>query len=47
MQANFKSIQENILPISGRVDEASATESGDSGSIPGRVKSNIIKIDVV
>ena len=31
-------------PISGRVDRASATEAVDSGSIPGRVKPNTIKI---
>ena len=31
-------------PISGRVDRASATETIDSGSIPGRVKPKTIKI---
>ena len=35
---------ENEKPISGRVDKASATEAVDSGSIPGRVKTKIIKI---
>ena len=27
----------NVLPINGRVDRASATETVDSGSIPGRL----------
>ena len=35
-----------ILPISGRVDRASATEAVDSGSIPGRVKPKTIKIGI-
>ena len=34
------------LPISGRVDRASATEAVDSGSIPGRVKPKTIKIGI-
>ena len=33
-------------PISGRVDRASATETVDSGSIPGRVKPKTIKIGI-
>ena len=32
------------LPISGRVDRASATETVDLGSIPGRVKPKTIKL---
>ena len=32
-----------LLPISGRVDRASATKSVDPGSIPGRVKPKTIK----
>ena len=32
--------------ISGHVDRASATETVDSGSIPGRVKSKTIKIGI-
>ena len=32
--------------ISGRVDRASATETVDSGSIPGRVIPNTIKIGI-
>ena len=32
--------------ISGRVDRASATETVDSGSIPGRVKPKTIKIGI-
>ena len=32
--------------ISGRVDKASATETVDSGSIPGRVKPKTIKIGI-
>ena len=35
-----------FIPISGRVDRASATEAGDSGSIPGRVKPKTIKIGI-
>ena len=34
----------NSKPISGRVDRASATETVDLGSIPGRVKPKTIKI---
>ena len=34
------------MPISGRVDRASATEAVDSGSIPGRVKPKTIKIGI-
>ena len=34
------------LPISGRVDRASAIEAVDSGSIPGRVKPKTIKIGI-
>ena len=33
------------LPISGRVDRASATEAVDSDSIPGRVKPKTIKLE--
>ena len=33
-------------PISGRVDTASATETVDLGSIPGRVKPKTIKIGI-
>ena len=33
------------LPISGRVDKASATEAVDSDSIPGRVKPKTIKLE--
>ena len=33
-------------PISGRVDRASVTEAVDLGSIPGRVRPNIIKIGI-
>ena len=32
------------IPISGRVDRASATDSVDSGSIPGRVKPKTLKL---
>ena len=32
-----------LTPISGRVDRASATETVDSGSIPGRVKPRTVK----
>ena len=35
-----------LIPISGRVDRASATEAVDSGSIPGRVKPKTIKIGI-
>ena len=34
------------LPISGRVDRASATETVDSGSIPGWVKPKTIRIGI-
>ena len=34
----------NSKPISGRVDRASATETVDLGSIPGRAKPKTIKI---
>ena len=34
----------NLYPISGRVDRASATEAVDTGSIPGRVKPKTIKL---
>ena len=33
-----------VQTISGRVDRASATETVDSGSIPGRVKPKTIKL---
>ena len=33
-------------PISGRVDRASATETVDSGSIPGQVKPKTIIFDI-
>ena len=35
-----------IKPISGRADGASATEVGESGSIPGRVKPRLKKIGI-
>ena len=35
-----------VQPISGRVDRASATETVDSGSIPGRVIPKTIKIGI-
>ena len=35
-----------LVPISGRVDRASGTETVDSGSIPGRVKPKTIKIGI-
>ena len=35
-----------LQPISGRVDRASATETVDTGSIPGRVKPKTIKIGI-
>ena len=35
-----------LKPISGRVDRASATETVDLGSIPGRVKPKTIKIGI-
>ena len=34
------------IPISGRVDRASATETVDLGSIPGRIKPKNIKIGI-
>ena len=34
------------MPISDRVDLASATETVDSGSIPGRVNPKTIKIGI-
>ena len=34
------------LPISGRVDRASATKAVDLGSIPGRVKPKTTKIGI-
>ena len=33
-------------PISGRVDRASATETVDSGSMPGRANSKTIEIGI-
>ena len=33
-------------PVGGRVDRASATDTVDSGSIPGRVKPKTIKIGI-
>ena len=36
-----------VAPISGRVDRASAAETVDSGSIPGRVKPKTIKIGIL
>ena len=41
-----KTIQKHKIPISGRVDRASATGTVDSGSIPGRVKPKTIKIGI-
>ena len=40
------SISISIVPISSRVDRASATKAVNSGSIPGRVKPKTIKIDI-
>ena len=34
------------LQISGRVDRASATETVDTGSIPGRIKQKTVKFGV-
>ena len=34
------------VPISGRVDRASATETVDSGSIPSRIKPKTMKIGI-
>ena len=39
-------VMQSTLPISGRVDRASATEAVDSGSIPGRVKPKTIRISI-
>ena len=36
----------NVKPICGRVDEESATETIDSGSIPGRVEPKTTKIGI-
>ena len=36
----------SLYSISGRVDRASATETVDLGSIPGRVKPKTIKIGI-
>ena len=36
----------NTIPISGRVDRASATETVDSGWFSGRVKPKTIKIGI-
>ena len=36
----------SLWPIGGRVDRASATDTVDSGSIPGRVKPKTIKIGI-
>ena len=36
----------NDIPISGRIDRASATETGNSGTITGRVKTKTIKIGI-
>ena len=36
-----------FIPIGGRVNRASATETVDSGSIPSRVKPKTIKIGVL
>ena len=36
----------SFLPISGQVNTASATETVDLGSIPGRVKPKTIKINI-
>ena len=37
---------QSTKPISGRVNRASATETVDTGSIPGRVKPTTIKIGI-
>ena len=42
-QQVLKFSQNNLLPISGQVDRASATEAVDSSSIPYRVKPKTIK----
>ena len=39
----LKFSQNNLLPISGQVDRASATEAVDSSSIPNWVKPKTIK----
>ena len=39
-------ISKNLKLINGWVDRASATESVDSGSIPGRVKPKTTKIGI-
>ena len=41
-----KYLSRKYLPISGRVDRASATEAVDTGSISGRVKPKTIKIGI-
>ena len=43
---NIACQQKKILLISGRVDEASANETLDSGLIPGRVKSKTTKLGI-
>ena len=44
-QQVLKFSQNNLLPMSGQVDRASATETVDSGSIPNRVEPKTIKSD--
>ena len=39
-------VMQSTLPISGRVDRASATEAVDSGAIPGRVKPKTTRISI-
>ena len=46
LKVGKKPFLRNRLPISGRVDRASATETVDSGSIPSRVKPKTIKIGI-
>ena len=44
--ATFRLDNADALPISGRMDGASATAALDSGSVLGRVKPKTIKIDI-
>ena len=39
-------VQVSFKPISGRMDRASATETDNLGSIPGRVKPKTIKLGI-
>ena len=46
IQIAYLMIPIKLKPIGGRVDRASATDTVDSGSIPGRVKPKTIKIGI-